>query len=109
MTVPDKRDGDDTFDLARFVAAQEATFAAALQEVTEGRNRSHWMWFVFPQLQGLGSSSTARFYAIRNAAEAKAYLEHSVLGPRLQEIAAGLLAGCGQIKLAPDAAAGPPP
>jgi uncharacterized protein (DUF1810 family) len=82
----------DPHDLARFVAAQEATYAAALQEVTEGRKRSHWMWFVFPQLQGLGSSSTARFYAIRSTAEAKAYLEHPVLGPRLQEISAALLA-----------------
>jgi uncharacterized protein (DUF1810 family) len=91
MTAPDQRDGDDTFDLARFVVAQSDSYSAALEEIRAGRKRSHWMWFVFPQLQGLGSSSTARFYAIKSVAEAEAYLAHSVLGPRLQEIAEVLL------------------
>ena len=91
MTAPDQHYGDDTFDLARFVAAQNASYAAALEEIRAGRKQTHWMWFVFPQLQGLGSSSTARFYAIKNAAEAEAYLAHPVLGPRLLEISDVLL------------------
>jgi len=91
MTAPDQHYGDDTFDLARFVAAQNNSYAAALEEISAGRKQTHWMWFVFPQLQGLGSSSTARFYAIKNAAEAEAYLAHPVLGPRLLEISDVLL------------------
>ncbi|MBA4065146.1 MAG: DUF1810 domain-containing protein [Isosphaera sp.] len=73
----------DPHDLARFVRAQADSYDTALAEVRAGRKRSHWMWYVFPQLDGLGSSPTARFYAIRSAAEAAAYLAHPVLGPRL--------------------------
>ena len=91
MTASDQHYSDDTFDLARFVAAQNNSYAAALEEIRAGRKQTHWMWFVFPQLQGLGSSSTARFYAIKNAAEAEAYLAHPVLGPRLLEISDALL------------------
>ena len=76
---------DDPHDLARFVAAQADDYAAALAEVRAGRKRSHWMWYVFPQLDGLGTSPTARRYAIESAAEARAYLAHPVLGPRLVE------------------------
>jgi uncharacterized protein (DUF1810 family) len=76
---------DDRHDLQRFVTAQKGIYNVALSELRAGRKRSHWMWFVFPQLAGLGSSSTAETYAIRSLAEARAYLEHPVLGPRLIE------------------------
>jgi len=78
---------DDPYDLARFVHAQERDYDQALSEIRSGRKRSHWMWYVFPQLDGLGSSSTTRRYAIKSAAEAKAYVRHPILGPRLVEIA----------------------
>ena len=77
----------DPFDLARFVRAQEGSYAQALAEVRRGRKANHWMWFVFPQLAGLGSSPTAQHYAISGLDEARAYLAHPVLGPRLHEIA----------------------
>ena len=77
--------------LERFVQAQEGVYASARAELAAGRKRSHWMWFVFPQLAGLGSSPTARHYAIEDVAEARAYLAHPVLGPRLLECAALLL------------------
>ena len=63
----------------------------ALQEIRSGRKRSHWMWYIFPQIQGLGFSSTAQYYAIRDLQEAKDYLAHPVLGPRLREISSALL------------------
>jgi len=72
-------------DLSRFVAAQRDVYARALGEIRAGRKRSHWMWFVFPQLAGLGLSATSRRYAIRDLAEARAYLEHPILGKRLVE------------------------
>lgn len=75
----------DPFDLARFVAAQEGTYEHVVRELRAGRKRSHWMWFVFPQVEGLGHSAAARRYAIRGLAEARAYLAHPVLGPRLAE------------------------
>ncbi|MEH6717741.1 MAG: DUF1810 domain-containing protein [Aurantimonas endophytica] len=71
-------------DLDRFVEAQDPVIATVLAELAAGRKRSHWMWFVFPQLQGLGRSPTAQFYAIGSAEEARAYLDHPVLGPRLK-------------------------
>jgi uncharacterized protein (DUF1810 family) len=74
-------------DLARFVRAQEGDYAQALAELEGGRKRSHWMWYVFPQFDGLGSSATARLYAIKSVAEARAYLAHPILGPRLLECA----------------------
>ncbi len=73
----------DPHALTRFVLAQEHTFRQALAEIGEGRKRSHWMWFVFPQFEGLGLSPTSRQYAIRSLEEAKAYLAHPILGPRL--------------------------
>jgi uncharacterized protein (DUF1810 family) len=76
---------DDPFDLERFVKAQGGNHDMALSEIRAGRKRSHWMWFVFPQLTGLGGSPTAQTYAIRSLAEARAYLAHPVLGPRLVE------------------------
>jgi uncharacterized protein (DUF1810 family) len=79
-------------DLERFVEAQDAggTYDAALRELRAGAKRSHWMWFVFPQLAGLGRSATAQYYAISGLPEAQAYLDHPVLGPRLVECATAL-------------------
>ena len=79
--------------LERFVAAQDAggTYAQALRELRAGRKTSHWMWFVFPQLAGLGRSATAQAYAIASLAEARDYLAHPVLGPRLRECTAAVL------------------
>ena len=79
----------DGFDLERFVAAQEqgGTYDAAVAELRSGRKRSHWMWFVFPQISGLGQSPISRKYAISSLAEARAYLAHDILGPRLVECA----------------------
>ncbi|MBK1705763.1 DUF1810 domain-containing protein [Halochromatium glycolicum] len=74
---------EDPFELTRFVEAQAPQYTQALSEIRSGRKRSHWMWFIFPQLEGLGMSTTARRYAIRSLAEAQAYLAHPVLGPRL--------------------------
>jgi uncharacterized protein (DUF1810 family) len=78
---------DDPFDLERFVTAQDerGVYAAALAELRRGRKTSHWMWFVFPQIRGLGLSAMSRKYAIESVAEAAAYLRHPVLGPRLIE------------------------
>src|SRR3954465_14181433 len=75
------------FDLERFVDAQAADYDRALAEITRGRKQSHWMWYVFPQIEGLATSPTSRRFAIRSLAEAKAYLAHPVLGPRLVAIA----------------------
>jgi uncharacterized protein (DUF1810 family) len=74
---------NDGFDLDRFVQAQEVDYAQAFAEIEGGRKRTHWMWFIFPQLDGLGSSSTARHFAIKSAGETRAYLAHPVLGARL--------------------------
>jgi uncharacterized protein (DUF1810 family) len=73
----------EPFDLERFVTAQEPVFDTVLSELRAGRKRSHWMWFVFPQLRGLGHSAMAERYGISSLAEARAYLAHPVLGPRL--------------------------
>ena len=78
--------------LERFVAAQQGVYSDALDELRRGRKTSHWMWFVFPQIAGLGTSVNARFYAIASAGEARAYLDHPLLGPRLRECAEALLA-----------------
>jgi uncharacterized protein (DUF1810 family) len=75
---------DDTHDLLRFVEAQAPVFDAVTAELAAGRKRTHWMWFVFPQIEGLGASPTARRYAIRSLDEARAYLAHPVLGERLR-------------------------
>lgn len=75
----------DPFNLARFVEAQNPVYPEVLRELAAGRKRSHWMWFIFPQMDGLGFSSTARFYAIKSLDEARGYLAHPVLGSRLRE------------------------
>ncbi len=75
----------DPFDLRRFVDAQDRVYDTVLEELRNGRKRSHWIWFVFPQLKGLGHSPTAIRYGISSLAEAKAYLDHDLLGPRLRQ------------------------
>lgn len=74
---------NDPFDLERFVRAQEGDYERALAEIKDGRKRSHWMWYIFPQIEGLGFSAMSQRYAIRSRAEAQAYFEHPLLGPRL--------------------------
>ena len=81
MTAP----ASDPFNLQRFVAAQAPVFSRVLAELRAGRKRTHWMWFIFPQIAGLGSSPMARYFAISGRAEAEAYLAHPTLGPRLRE------------------------
>jgi uncharacterized protein (DUF1810 family) len=78
---------DKDFDLDRFVAAQDPVYATVLAELRTGRKRTHWMWFIFPQVAGLGRSEMAQKYAIRSGDEAAAYLAHPVLGDRLRECA----------------------
>ncbi|GAA4290412.1 DUF1810 domain-containing protein [Mycobacterium paraffinicum] len=77
----------DPFDLQRFVEAQAPVYRNVVDELRSGRKRSHWMWFVFPQLRGLGGSPTAVHYGISSLEEARAYLRHELLGPRLRECA----------------------
>ena len=79
-------------DLDRFIAAQEGAYEGALAELRAGRKTGHWIWFVFPQVAGLGRSEMSRIYAIGSLAEARAYLAHPLLGPRLRECVAALLA-----------------
>jgi len=79
-------------DLERFVDAQDDIYDRVVAELRAGRKTSHWMWFVFPQIEGLGSSAMARHYAIASRAEAEAYLGHPVLGPRLRELTRAVMA-----------------
>ena len=81
----------DPHNLQRFIDAQEGIYETALAELRAGAKRSHWMWFIFPQLAGLGRSSTAQFYGIASLAEARAYLDHPLLGARLRECVEALL------------------
>ena len=83
---------DDPFDLQRFVDAQDGVYPTVLDDLRAGIKHSHWIWFVFPQLRGLGHSPTAHHFGIASLAEATAFLEHEVLGPRLRECAQLLLA-----------------
>lgn len=77
----------DPFCLDRFLQAQEGVYDVALAEIRNGRKQSHWMWFIFPQIDGLAFSPTSKYYAIKSLEEARAYLNHPVLGPRLLESA----------------------
>src|SRR5437764_10712569 len=87
---------DDPFNLQRFVDAQAGIYAQALGELRAGCKQSHWMWFIFPQIAGLGFSPTAQHYAIGSLAEAGAYLAHPQLGPRLRETTAAVMAVAGR-------------
>lgn len=80
------------YDLSRFLEAQNNSYDTALREIRAGRKRSHWMWYIFPQIRGLGYSAMAQHYAIRDLGEAREYLQHPLLGPRLIEISEALLA-----------------
>lgn len=86
----------EQFNLQRFIDAQQAVYERVLAELRAGRKRSHWMWFIFPQIEGLGHSATAQKFAISSLVEARAYLEHSLLGPRLRECSSlvAALDGC---------------
>ncbi len=87
----------DPYDLDRFVAAQADVWPVPLEELREGRKRSHWMWFVFPQIAGLGMSAMSQHYAIRSRDEAAAYLAHDVLGARLAECTDAALSHAGRV------------
>lgn len=87
---------NDKNNLSRFITAQEETYKSALAEIKAGQKRTHWMWFIFPQLKGLGHSSMASHYGISGADEARAYLAHEVLGPRLIEVNQVMLLHKGQ-------------
>jgi len=92
MTPSDAgRSADDPYDLHRFVHAQVGAYERALAELQSGQKRTHWMWYIFPQLDGLGYSATAKRYAIKSVEEAAAYLAHPILGPRLQQCAEAVL------------------
>jgi uncharacterized protein (DUF1810 family) len=78
---------NDIYDLNRFVAAQQDDYERALSEITSGRKHSHWMWYIFPQFDGLAFSPTSKHYSIKSVGEARAYLDHPVLGPRLLKCA----------------------
>ena len=90
MTVDDSK-STDPFELGRFVEAQDRVYPTVLGELHAGTKRSHWIWFVFPLLRGLGQSTTAHRFGISSMEEARAYLDHPVLGPRLHDCAATLL------------------
>jgi uncharacterized protein (DUF1810 family) len=83
---------DDPYDLSRFVQAQERIYDRVLAELKSGQKRSHWMWFIFPQIDGLGHSATTKHYSIKNVEEARQYLEHPVIGKRLLECSETVLA-----------------
>ena len=85
-------DHDNTFDLNRFTDAQAGVYETAYAELKSGQKRTHWMWYIFPQIDGLGRSKTAKYYAIKSMEEARQYLKHPVLGARLLECAEGVLA-----------------
>ena len=82
---------DSTYDLRRFISAQKQDYLTALEEIRRGRKRSHWMWYIFPQLRGLGMSSTSYFYGIESLEEARAFLDDPYLGGNLREISQALL------------------
>ncbi len=83
---------EDLYDLSRFVYAQEGVYERALSELKNGQKRTHWMWFIFPQIDGLGYSSTAKRYSIKSIEEARQYLNHPVLGKRLMECTEAVIA-----------------
>ena len=94
--MTDAHSSDDPYRLARFVAAQEGVYETALEELQRGAKRSHWMWFVFPQVAGLGTSPMAVRFAMGSRVEAEVYLKHPLLGPRLRACAQALLGVSGR-------------
>jgi uncharacterized protein (DUF1810 family) len=92
ITTQDSAGDHDPYSLARFIEAQERIYDDALDELSNGQKQSHWMWFIFPQIDGLAYSSAAKYYAIKSLEEARQYLQHPVLGPRLLQCAEILLA-----------------
>jgi uncharacterized protein (DUF1810 family) len=92
MSQTTSLDADDRFDLTRFVTAQEMVYARVLFELRNGRKRTHWMWFIFPQIAGLGNSPNTKRYAIKSLEEAQEYLNYPLLGNRLNECADAVLA-----------------
>ncbi len=92
IKASDTIDADDPFDLSRFISAQERNYGSAIAELRKGHKRTHWMWYIFPQIDGLGHSTTAKRYAIKSIDEARKYLDHPVLGARLLECAEAVLA-----------------
>ncbi len=91
MTNSNESRSTDPYNLNRFVQAQEDDYEQALTEIRSGAKRTHWIWYIFPQLDGLGVSPTAKYYGIKSIEEAKAYLAHPLLGPRLLECAEAVL------------------
>lgn len=91
MAASNATTSSDPFDLQRFVSAQAPVYDTVLAELRGGRKRTHWMWFIFPQIDGLGYSSTSKYYAIKSREEARHYLNHPVLGKRLHECATAIL------------------
>jgi uncharacterized protein (DUF1810 family) len=89
--LPESAGSHDFYHLSRFLEAQQDDFPRALSEIRGGKKRTHWIWYIFPQLDGLAFSSTSKYYAIKSIEEAKAYLDHPVLGPRLRECAEAAL------------------
>ena len=89
--VSDSHHTDDPYFLGRFVLAQQDDFEQALAEIRSGKKRTHWMWYIFPQIDGLAFSSTSKYYSIKSVEEARAYLDHPILGPRLLECAEAVL------------------
>ncbi len=87
----ESRRSDDSYNLNRFVQAQEDDYKQALSEIRSGKKRTHWMWYIFPQIDGLAFSSTSKRYSIKSVEEAKAYLDHPILGPRLLECAESVI------------------
>ena len=92
MRASDTVDRHDPFNLDRFTSAQESIYARVLAELKSGRKRTHWMWYIFPQIDGLGNSTISKRYAIKSLEEARQYLNHPVLGTRLLECAEAVLA-----------------
>jgi uncharacterized protein (DUF1810 family) len=90
-SIHDHKPDEDPFDLERFLQAQEGGYEQALKELKRGRKVSHWMWYVFPQIDGLGSSEIAHYYSIKSSNEAFAYLQHPTLGPRIVECCDAIL------------------
>jgi uncharacterized protein (DUF1810 family) len=92
IKTSDTIDRDDQFDLNRFMSAQKNIYATVLSELRSGQKRTHWMWYIFPQIDGLGYSSTAKYYSIKSIEEARQFLNHPVLGTRLLECTKAVLA-----------------